>query len=69
MERKGQCTAGALGKDTDRDNLNRAFKRVKAKKGAPGIDGMTVKKPLPYIRENRKDLLERIYRGSIHHPQ
>lgn len=48
----------------DRDNLNRAFKRVKAKKGAPGIDGMTVEEALPYIRENRKDLLERIYRGK-----
>ena len=48
----------------DRDNLNRAFKRVKAKKGAPGIDGMTVEEALPYIRENRKDLLEGIYRGK-----
>ena len=48
----------------DRDNLNRALKRVKAKKGAPGIDGMTVEETLPYIRENRKDLLERIYRGK-----
>ena len=26
----------------ERDNLNRAFKKVKARKGAPGIDGMTV---------------------------
>jgi len=48
----------------DRENLNRAFKRVKARKGAPGIDGMTVEEALPYIRENRKKLLERIYRGK-----
>ena len=48
----------------DRDNLNRAFKRVKAKKGAPGIDGMTVEEALPYIQENRKKLLERISRGK-----
>ena len=48
----------------DRENLNRAFKRVKARKGAAGIDGMTVEKALPYLRENKKELLERIYRGK-----
>ncbi len=48
----------------DRENLNRAFKRVKANKGAPGIDGMTVDEAMPYIRENRKELLERIFRGK-----
>ncbi|MGI6707431.1 MAG: group II intron reverse transcriptase/maturase [Clostridia bacterium] len=48
----------------DRENLNRAFKRVKARKGAAGIDGMTVEEALPHIRENRKELLERIYRGK-----
>ena len=31
-----------LGKILDRDNMNRAYKRVKANKGAPGIDGMTI---------------------------
>ena len=31
-----------LEKILDKDNLNRAFKRIKANKGAPGIDGMTV---------------------------
>lgn len=31
------------------DNFNRAYKRVKAKKGAPGIDGMTIEEALPYL--------------------
>lgn len=48
----------------DRENLNRAFKRVKANNGAPGIDGMTVEEALPNIRGNRKELLERISRGK-----
>ena len=31
-----------LEKVLDRDNLNKAYKRVKASKGASGVDGMTV---------------------------
>ena len=31
-----------FGKILDRDHLNRACKRVKANKGAPGVDGMTI---------------------------
>lgn len=53
-----------LEKILDKDNLNRAFKRVKAKKGAPGIDGITVDEIGVYLRENQKDLIERIYRGK-----
>ena len=47
-----------------KDNLNRAFKRVKANKGAPGIDGITVEEIGAYLRENQKELTERIKRGK-----
>lgn len=47
-----------------KDNLNRAFKRVKANKGAPGIDGITVEEIGAYLRENQKAIIERIYRGK-----
>ena len=47
-----------------KDNFNRAYKRVKANKGAPGIDGMTVEETLPYLREHQKELTDRIYRGK-----
>lgn len=63
-KKKDSAQPELLERILDRDNLNRAFKRVKAKKGAPGIDGMTVEEALPYIRDNRKELLERIYRGK-----
>ena len=53
-----------LEKILNKDNLNRAFKRVKANKGAPGIDGITVEEIGAYLRENQKELIERIRRGK-----
>ncbi len=40
------------------------YKRVKANKGAAGIDGMTVEEALPYLREHQQELTERIYKGK-----
>ena len=53
-----------LEKILDKDNLNRAFKRVKANKGAPGIDGMTVEEAGAYLRKTQKELIGRIKRGK-----
>ena len=47
-----------------KDNLNRAYKRVKANKGKPGVDGMTVEEALPYLREYQKELTGRIRKGK-----
>ena len=52
-----------LEKILDRNNLNRAFKRVKANKGAPGVDGMTVDETLQWLREHNHELVDRIHRG------
>ena len=50
----------------NKDNFNRAYKRVKANKGAPGIDGMTVGEAFPYLKEHQQELTDRIYRGEVH---
>ncbi len=64
QEGKEQDGVDLLGRILDRENLNRAYKRVKANKGAPGIDGMTIEEALPWLRKNREELLESIRQGK-----
>jgi group II intron reverse transcriptase/maturase len=53
-----------LEKILHRDNLNLAFKRVKANKGSHGIDGMTVTELLQYLKENGAQLRQTILEGT-----
>ena len=47
-----------------RDNMNLAYKRVKANKGASGIDNMQVDELLQYLKENGDQLKEDIRKGK-----
>ena len=37
----------------DRNNLNEAFKNVRANKGASGIDDLSIEETSKYIKENK----------------
>ena len=53
-------TDNLLEKILHRDNLNRAYKRVKKNHGACGIDEMSVDEALPYLKENGADIIRQI---------
>ena len=57
-------TEGLLGQILATDNLNRAYKQVKRNKGAGGIDGMQVDELLPFLKENRNELLQSLRDGK-----
>lgn len=61
-ERSG--AGGLLERILGRDNLNKAYKRVRVNKGAPEIDGMTVEDALPWLREHKDELLQSIREGT-----
>jgi RNA-directed DNA polymerase len=46
------------------DNLNRAYRRVKANKGAPGGDGMTIADLPAWIAAHKQELIDLLLDGS-----
>jgi len=46
------------------ENLNKAYKKVKSNKGTGGIDGMSVDELLTFLKENRKELIQKLKDGK-----
>lgn len=63
-EKKGSRQAMSediITKILDRDNLNLAFKNVKANKGASGIDDMSIKETAQFIKEHQNQIIWQLY--------
>ena len=46
------------------DNLNKAYKKVKSNKGACGVDGMSVDELLTFLKDNQKQLVQKLKDGK-----
>lgn len=46
------------------DNLNKAYKKVKSNKGAGGVDGMSVDELLTFLKDNQKQLIQKLKDGK-----
>ena len=47
-----------------KENMNRAYKKVKSNKGAGGVDKMSVDELLTYLKNNSKILIQQIREGK-----
>jgi RNA-directed DNA polymerase len=57
-------TASLMEEVCQRDNLWQALKRVQANKGAPGVDGMTVRKLPKYLKRHWPMIREQLLTGT-----
>ena len=48
----------------ERANMNRAYRKVKANKGAAGVDGISIERLPTYIREHKEEFLVELLDGS-----
>ncbi|WP_253199476.1 group II intron reverse transcriptase/maturase [Clostridium tagluense] len=60
---ENKYTNGLFERIIDRNNLNQAFKKVRANKGSHGVDGMKVDELLQYLKENGASLRQLLLEG------
>jgi RNA-directed DNA polymerase len=67
LARRAQTDCGAgdlLGQALVRENVGRAWKRVKANKGSAGVDGRTVHDTAEYLKQAWPDIRQRLLDGT-----
>jgi RNA-directed DNA polymerase len=63
-EKAEPMLVGLMEQVVERGNLIRAWKRVRANKGSPGVDGMTVDDLTGYLKESWPRIREELLRGE-----
>ena len=64
LERERALTRDLMERICERANLNRAYRRVKANKGAAGVDGMTVGELYDWLVGHKEELIASLLAGS-----
>jgi RNA-directed DNA polymerase len=64
LNRERALASDLMERVCERENLNRAYKRVKANRGAPGVDGMTVEELYGWVQEHKEALIASLLDGS-----
>ena len=59
-----EYASGMLEAILERDNMNLAYKRVKANKGSHGVDGMKVDELLQFLKQNSAQIRQSILEGT-----
>ena len=57
-------TEGLLEKILSKDNMNKAYQKVKRNKGAGGVDKMEIDELLEHLKTNRDKILTKLLKGS-----